>query len=140
MKGVMVVLSKAAINANLSLLKNQFQEVIELVKTRPDLIPHRPRRPPPVEGPARLGRQFGDRSKITLRRSKRRIDFYAVLARQALAAFEAGLHKAFLLSFAITLLAALISALRPPHRPQDWPGDQPGELSSGKSVSQQANN
>jgi EmrB/QacA subfamily drug resistance transporter len=61
-------------------------------------------------------------------------------APQALAAFEAGLHKAFLLSFAITLLAALISALRPPHRPQDWPGDQPGELSSGKSVSQQANN
>ncbi len=61
-------------------------------------------------------------------------------APQALAAFEAGLHKAFLLSFAITLLAALISALRPPHRPQDWPGDQPGELPSGKSVSQQANN
>jgi hypothetical protein len=34
MEMVTVVLSKAAINVNLSLLKNQFQERIELVKTR----------------------------------------------------------------------------------------------------------
>jgi EmrB/QacA subfamily drug resistance transporter len=58
----------------------------------------------------------------------------------ALATFEAGLHKAFLLSFGITLLAALISALRPPHRPQDQSGGQPGELSSDRSASQGVHN
>jgi len=34
-----------------------------------------------------------------------------------LAAFEAGMHEAFLASFAVTLLAAAISGLRPGHKP-----------------------
>jgi hypothetical protein len=34
---------------------------------------------------------------------------------EALQAFEQGLHQAFLVSFAITLIAALASALRPSH-------------------------
>jgi hypothetical protein len=42
---------------------------------------------------------------------------------QALASFESGLHAAFLLSFAITLLAALVSAMRPSHRPLSDLGD-----------------
>jgi MFS family permease len=58
----------------------------------------------------------------------------------ALAAFEAGLHKAFLLSFGITLVAALISVLRPLHRPQDQSGDQPEELSTDRSARQGAHN
>jgi MFS family permease len=58
----------------------------------------------------------------------------------ALAAFEAGLHKAFLLSFGITLVAALISVLRPPHRPQDQSGDQSETLSSDRSARQGAHN
>jgi len=33
-----------------------------------------------------------------------------------LAAFEAGMHEAFLASFAVTLLAAVISGMRPGHR------------------------
>jgi len=33
-----------------------------------------------------------------------------------LAAFEAGMHEAFLASFAVTLLAAVISGLRPGHK------------------------
>jgi hypothetical protein len=32
-----------------------------------------------------------------------------------LAAFESGMHQAFLASFAVTLIAAVISALRPEH-------------------------
>jgi len=32
-----------------------------------------------------------------------------------LAAFESGMHQAFLASFAVTLVAAVISALRPAH-------------------------
>jgi MFS family permease len=38
---------------------------------------------------------------------------------QALHAFEDGLHQAFLVSFAITLVAALASALRPSHSPRE---------------------
>jgi cbb3-type cytochrome oxidase subunit 3 len=34
-------------------------------------------------------------------------------------AFEQGLHTAFLVSFAITLVAALASALRPAHSPRE---------------------
>jgi cbb3-type cytochrome oxidase subunit 3 len=34
-------------------------------------------------------------------------------------AFETGLHQAFLVSFAITLIAALASALRPSHSPRE---------------------
>jgi MFS family permease len=37
----------------------------------------------------------------------------------ALHAFEDGLHQAFLVSFAITLIAALASALRPSHSPRE---------------------
>jgi EmrB/QacA subfamily drug resistance transporter len=38
---------------------------------------------------------------------------------EALQAFEQGLHQAFLVSFAITLIAALASALRPSHSPRE---------------------
>ena len=38
---------------------------------------------------------------------------------EALAAFEQGLHQAFLVSFGITLVAALASALRPSHSPRE---------------------
>ena len=34
-------------------------------------------------------------------------------------AFEQGLHQAFLLSFAITLVAAVASAFQPSDRPED---------------------
>jgi hypothetical protein len=37
----------------------------------------------------------------------------------ALRAFESGLHTAFLVSFAITLVAAAASALRPAHSPRE---------------------
>ena len=43
---------------------------------------------------------------------------------EALAAFEQGLHQAFLVSVAITLVAALASALRPSHSPREHAAQQ----------------
>jgi hypothetical protein len=43
---------------------------------------------------------------------------------EALAAFEQGLHQAFLVSVAITLVAALASGLRPSHSPREHDAQQ----------------
>ncbi len=56
----------------------------------------------------------------------------------ALASFELGLHEAFLLSFAITLLAALVSALRPSHRPLDGQGSGSQNFPIGEPFERQA--
>jgi EmrB/QacA subfamily drug resistance transporter len=56
---------------------------------------------------------------------------------QALASFESGLHAAFLLSFAITLLAALVSAMRPSHRPLGDLGDSSQHTSPGDAMDHQ---
>jgi EmrB/QacA subfamily drug resistance transporter len=45
-------------------------------------------------------------------------------APDALHAFEQGLHQAFLVSFAITLVAALASAFRPSHSPRELTAEQ----------------
>ena len=42
----------------------------------------------------------------------------------ALAAFEQGVHQAFLVSVVITLVAALASALRPSHSPREHAAEQ----------------
>jgi MFS family permease len=56
---------------------------------------------------------------------------------QALASFESGLHAAFLLSFAITLVAALVSAMRLSHQPLDDQGDSSQRLSPGDAMDHQ---
>ena len=53
---------------------------------------------------------------------------------RALASFESGLHAAFLLSFAITLLAALVSAMRPSHRPLGDLGATSQHISPGDAM------
>ena len=49
---------------------------------------------------------------------------------EALAAFEQGLHQAFLVSVVITLVAALASALRPSHSPREHAAQQQATAAS----------
>src|ERR687886_2994436 len=52
---------------------------------------------------------------------------------EALAAFEQGLHQAFLVSVVITLVAALASALRPSHSPREHAAQQQATAASAGS-------